>query len=72
MKATDSKTATATRIGGNLYDVTYPHTRGLDSGVPSSYLLRLVREGYRVTVDQSRYRIEGEPKTYVMDPVTAD
>jgi hypothetical protein len=60
--------ATATRIGGNLYDVIYPYTRSMDNGVPYGYLKRLARDGYRVTVDQSRYRIEGEPKTYEIEP----
>jgi hypothetical protein len=59
--------ATATRIGGNLYDVTYPYTRGMDKGVSYGYLKRLARDGYRVTVDQSRYRIEGEPQTYEIE-----
>ena len=63
--------ATATRIGGNLYDVTYPQSRGCDRGVPYSYLHRLAQAGYRITVDQRTQRGEGEPATYEIDRDTA-
>lgn len=60
--------ATATRIGGDLYDVIYPGHADCDRNVPMSYIERLVHEGYTVTVNQRTERYEGEPETYTLRP----
>lgn len=66
---TSRKTALARRISGNLYTVTYPGRAEMDPAVPFSYLRLLHGRGYKVTVDQSSHRGEGEPATYVVsDP----
>jgi hypothetical protein len=66
---TTAPQATATRIDGNLYDVTYPGTRDMDRGVPYSYLDALAKRGYRVRVEQGTHRGPGEPAHYVIDEV---
>lgn len=61
---TKLKAAVATRINGNLYDVTYPETRGLDKAVGYDYLRRLARDGFAVKVEQRTHRGPGEPESY--------
>lgn len=61
--------AKATRVGGNIYDVSYSDCSDYDRYVHYSYLLKLAQKGYQVEVDQSENRGEGEPKQYVIQPV---
>lgn len=65
------KTATATRVCGNLYNVLYDGCADCDGPVPFAYLERLRRDGYAVTVRQRQCRGEGEPEEYTLDPATA-
>lgn len=59
---TRSKTAVATRIDGNVYDVRYPGRAGFDRAATYAYLRSLVKGGWQVTIDQTRHCPEGEPK----------
>jgi len=66
---TKSKTATATRIDGDVYNVTYPHARSMDRMVPWSYIRGLLKSGYTIQVDQTAHRPAGEAarQTYTRD-----
>lgn len=61
-----TKAATAVRVDGNVYDVSYPGTADYDRRVSYRYLRLLAKRGYLVTVDQTVERGEGEPATYVV------
>jgi hypothetical protein len=63
------KVAYATRVGGDLYNVTYGDGIGCDREVPWAYLRGLLRKGYTVELDQGGHRGEGEPahETYTPD-----
>lgn len=49
------KTAQATRVAGNLYNVSYPGSAACDRNVPGEYLNRLVRRGVVVRCDNAGY-----------------
>lgn len=51
------KVAIALQRDGNVYDVTYPHTRTSDSNVSYAYLCELTRRGYRVEIGASPYGV---------------
>lgn len=65
---TKSKDANATRVGPDLYDVTFlgDDSTRVVTGVPLAHLQELAEQGYRVEVDQSAHRGPAEPERYVM------
>lgn len=63
-----SKQITATRVSGDLYDVTYSDSIMCDR-MPWRSIERVAREGgyRRILVDQRSYRGEGEPATQIFE-----
>lgn len=59
------KSAKAIRKSGDLYDVYYEKT--MDSDVPFTYLVSLVKAGFVVKVDQKNFKEKNEPSLYVLE-----